>query len=151
MSVENTFQWLQSASYLLNAGQFENAIQECTNILNERSDCFLAYRIRAAAHLQLNHFQEAIDDCTKEFQLNKGSMKEDLIALTNRATIYNKVGDYEKALRDCNLVLQLSKHSQIREIPREALNQRTIAYNELGRYDDAMEDFTSYLEGTKFF
>ena len=64
---------------------------------------------------------------------------ESVVALSERANVYQQQGEWEKSLADLDAVIKLSPKSAI------ALNNRGFAYFQHGDLERAIVDFTAAL------
>jgi serine/threonine-protein kinase len=101
MSVE----YHSKAMGLLGLGYYKEAIQYFNKTLESsdnkefsRRELSYTYRGRGGAHLQLQNYREAVEDCTSAINLNP----EDPVNYNNRGAIYSLIGKFNEALEDYN-------------------------------------------------
>eukprot|EP00455_Lapot_gusevi_P022747 TRINITY_DN236_c0_g1_i1.p1 TRINITY_DN236_c0_g1~~TRINITY_DN236_c0_g1_i1.p1 ORF type:complete len:506 (+),score=151.41 TRINITY_DN236_c0_g1_i1:60-1577(+) len=97
---------------------------------------------RAAAHMKLTRWQEAVNDCTACLDINENYSK----AYVRRATCYSQLENYEEAVRDYEKALKLDpENSDLRQNIRQAKldlkrSKRKDYYKVLGVSRDAEEN-----------
>lgn len=87
----------------LEQGQYEQAIATFSQILLEATPAAASsYANRCLAHLYLNHYPEAVADCSQAIEIGSAGAEPYL----NRGLAYYRQGDFEAALADYTVFLQ---------------------------------------------
>ena len=94
---------------------YENAIKCYTEGIENSKDFKELYTNRALAHIKINKFKEAIDDCTRMLDFIEvfedgftKSAPNCIKGFLRRAQAYKELGQYEEALQDIEQVFKLS-------------------------------------------
>jgi tetratricopeptide (TPR) repeat protein len=125
----------------LERGQFQDAIVECNEAIQQNANNDEAYQIRGVANGQLGKNDLALSDYTQAIQINPLNEK----AYGSRAARLGALGRDEEALKDFNFAMKLG--------PCDAnlLIGRASTLETLGRYEPALEDCNKAIELDKSF
>ena len=84
---ESHYFYCERAQVKYDLGYYLGAIEDCTQIINSKSDITRAYFIRASAKKCLGNYQEALDDCDLAIYRCKGECEY----LTRLLTLRNQI------------------------------------------------------------
>ena len=91
----------------------------------------------AAVELEANgQLEEAIAELDEVVRINP----RDVVAYSNRGSIYNKLGQHQRAVESYNLALEVNPNFNV------LYNNRSIAYYSLGEYELALEDLIRFIK-----
>ncbi|MBH8576641.1 tetratricopeptide repeat protein [Nostocaceae cyanobacterium CENA369] len=116
-------------------GNYPEAIQDFTEVINLKHDFSSAYSNRCLAYLQLGDYQNAIADCNQALKLTPNNVEAHL----NRGLAYYRQGDYQAAIADDNQVIALNKNDF------RAYYNRGVARGMLGNHQQAISDYNLAL------
>lgn len=115
----------------LRNGQFQEALNDFSGMLEIESASFVALRGRGIAHFELNQFDDAINDLSIALSIQP----EDVIALRYRGEANRMRNRLENALVDLSRALELDPDDEF------ARQSRGQIYQQLGMNKEAMQDF----------
>ncbi len=123
--------YVQRAAALINKGEHEQAIADCTRAIELDPELALAYANRGGARVNRGEFEPAIADCSRALQLDP----QLAVAFANRGGAYIGKGDIERCIADCSQALALN--------PDEfhAYVNRGVALLNKGENKQAIKDF----------
>ncbi|KAL5706703.1 peptidylprolyl isomerase [Ranunculus cassubicifolius] len=93
----------KAAAYIVDDGDFEGGDEKLTKSL--RVSCWLNH---AACSLKLNHFQDAINLCSKVLEIDSGNVK----ALYRRAQAFISTSDLDLSELDIKKALEIDPHNR---------------------------------------
>ena len=96
------------ALVLFDQGKYEEAIAECTSVINLDQKNYYPYAIRASSYHAVNLQDKALDDINKSIDLNSYYGYAYAIRASIRITMKKTAGDYLQILDDCTEALQLN-------------------------------------------
>ena len=133
----NAEEYISRGTEALQRGQYSEAIEYFTKVIELKPGHAEAYYDRGNAYGGQGEYDRAIQDLTKAIEL-----KEDAEAYALRGGIYNIQGEYDRAIQD------LTKAIQLKEDYAEAYAFRGLAYcnKNKGEYDQAIQDLTKAIE-----
>lgn len=100
---ENVSAYQNRASVFYKQKRYDEAIADCTEVLNRKADNWNAKRLRAAAELGKSDWKAAFDDYSAILNANHN----DAEALEGRAYALMQTKDYDKAIADYSDVIRL--------------------------------------------
>ena len=121
----------QQANFLLLLGQFDQAIQAYSGIINRNPNFDGAHNNRGNAYVGIGKYDKAIADYDRAVELKP----DDADAYNNRGTAYSDKGDYDRAIADYDKAIVLDPDLS------DAYYNRGIAYDAQGKYDKAIVDY----------
>ena len=113
----NAEEYISRGTEALQRGQYSEAIEDFTKVIELKPGHAEAYYDRGNAYGGQGEYDRAIQDLTKAIEL-----KEDAEAYALRGGIYNIQGEYDRAIQD------LTKAIQLKEDYAEAYAFRGLAY-----------------------
>lgn len=119
----------ESGEVLQNNFRYAEALIEYNEAISLRPRFANAYRGRCSVHIQLNEYQNAVDDCDRALQLDP----QLTTTFSLRCVAYAWLEDYERAEADCNRAVVW--HPNL-----------ATTYNDLGRLQDQMGDYEASVE-----
>ena len=131
----NAEEYISRGTEALQRGQYSEAIEDFTKVIELKPGHAEAYYDRGNAYGGQGEYDRAIQDLTKAIEL-----KEDAEAYALRGGIYNIQGEYDRAIQD------LTKAIQLKEDYAEAYAFRGFSYRNKGEYDQAIQDLTKAIE-----
>jgi Mlc titration factor MtfA (ptsG expression regulator)/lipoprotein NlpI len=114
----------------LDAGSYDEASADFTEVIRRLPDFAAAYRERGWASAAKGESAAAFADLTRALRLDP----KDDIAYLQRARGYHVAGKLEKALRDFTRAIALAPHLTA------AYRERAVVWIELGEYEQAIDD-----------
>ncbi|MBY0547609.1 MAG: tetratricopeptide repeat protein [Candidatus Obscuribacterales bacterium] len=127
---------VENAQKLLEQGQFTEAIESLSTVLESDPDCVDAYLVRALASRKCGLMEASLSDYNK-FIANDSTRGD---AFYGRGFVHIKLGGYESAINDFSRVIEL----QPTEIG--AYINRGNAKCKAGRPADAIQDYEAALK-----
>ena len=121
----------QQADFLVMLGQFDQAIQAYSEVIEASLDDAAAYNNRGGAYLGKGEYDRAIADYDKTIALNPDYAD----AYNNRGNAYSAKGDSVRATEDYDKTIALNPDYA------DAYNNRGVAYADRGEYDKAIADY----------
>jgi tetratricopeptide (TPR) repeat protein len=95
---------LKSAVEHLMNGEYENAIEECTNVIRIDPESAVTYVMRARAYFELGNMDRAIADSTEAIRRDRNNAG----AYSIRGSANAAKGNIERAVADWNAVLRIN-------------------------------------------
>jgi tetratricopeptide (TPR) repeat protein len=92
---------LADVAALLKESKYQEAIDICSGIILEESDCYAAFNARSQIFLDLGKHEDALRDITKLIELRPNSP----CAFIERAALYLELGDDQLAIGDADFVI----------------------------------------------
>ena len=123
-------------------GQYSEAIQDFTKVIELNPDDAEAYYFRGSTYYsqgEHNHAIKAIKDFTKAIELNP----DDAETYHFRGFIHYSNGEYDHAIKDFTKAIELNPDYA------EAYLVRRAAYDSQGEYDHAIKDFHATAHYTR--
>jgi len=96
------------ALILFDQGKYEEAIEECTSVIDLDQNNYYPYAIRASSYNAVKLPDKALDDINKSIDLNSYYGYAYAIRASIRITMKKTAGDYLQILNDCTEALQLN-------------------------------------------
>ncbi len=127
---------LEKAKLALKMGQYRQAVEALTQLIETKAGDADIYFKRGLAHEKLGHNQRAISDYTKAL----GIRPKIETAFNNRGVIYYRLGEYRKAVEDFSHAVRLNPGYAL------AYYNRGNAYHAAGDLDRSIADFTRSIE-----
>jgi len=93
----------RSLEYIM-AGDYNNAIISCNNVIKADPNSVVSYTIRARAYYELNDLDKAITDCSQAIKIDKNNST----AYNIRGNSYGKKGDYKRAISDWQTAVRIN-------------------------------------------
>ena len=124
---------LDEGIFLLQSGDFENAINKINQSIDAKRDWEISYFYRAVAYQSMEKFDEAILDYTKAIQLNAkmtDAYYNRAYILLTRKDVENP--DIERAVVDLKIALEQDEKFV------DALYAMSAAQKKLGNYHEAL-------------
>lgn len=121
---------LNEAYSLFEQGDYQEAIEAATAIIEEYPEAAEAYLLRGVAYSQVNNINRAIDDFTRAIRI----LPYDWTAYTFRAGVYAQSGQIGDALNDYDTAIELNP----RYAP--AFTGRSLLLDQQGESDAAQID-----------
>jgi tetratricopeptide (TPR) repeat protein len=115
--------------------QFDRAISEFDQALQDNPKDALAYQWRGTAHSHQGDFDGAIKDLSEAIRLDPTLVT----AYVNRSFSYRSKGDLPHALADINSALKLDSSDP------NIVYRRGIIYSKMGELDKAIADFSAMI------
>ena len=84
-------------------GEFDKAIEDCTEAIQIDPQNASAYNNRASAWNKKGEFDKAINDCTEAIRIDP----EKAYAYKNRGNAWAKKGEFDKAIKDYNEAIRI--------------------------------------------
>ncbi|MDM9384224.1 tetratricopeptide repeat protein [Chlorogloeopsis sp. ULAP01] len=119
-------------------GNYDEAIQDFQQAIEEKKDFVAAYSNRCLANLKIEAYQNAIADCTQV--INLAPNKAD--AYLNRGLAYYRQGNYQAAIADDEKAIVLKPYDF------RAYYNRGVAQASLKNYQQAVADYNLALSQT---
>jgi tetratricopeptide (TPR) repeat protein len=136
---------LADAAALLKEGKYQEAIDICSGIILEESDCYAAFSARSRIFHDLGKHEDALRDIAKLIELRPNSP----CAFIERAAWYLELGDDQLAVSDADFVIATGDEYFI----NTAHFYRAVASFNLGQKQNLMDscdklplDFKSYVK-----
>lgn len=126
----------EEAMKKLEAGDFQGAIDELTNVIAIDPREVAAYAERSYAYNHIELFQNGLDDCEKALALEPNA----ILALNDRGIAFRALGQYDKAMADFNHTLSIFPRNATAHI------QRGYVFLDLHQPDKALADFDNAME-----
>jgi tetratricopeptide (TPR) repeat protein/CHAT domain-containing protein len=120
----------------LNAGNFNQAIEDFTEAIRLKPDYFDPYKFRGDVYYYSREYDRAIEDYNNAINLNPNDVRP----WNNRGLAYSGKGELDRAIEDFNKVIVLD------EKYANAWINRGSAYANKGEIDQAIEDYTQAIE-----
>ena len=120
-------------------GQYSEAIQDFTKVIELNPDDAEAYYFRGFTYYSKGGYDHAIEDFTKVIELNP----DDAEAYYFRGFTYYSKGGYDHAIEDFTKAIELNPDYA------EAYLVRRAAYDSQGEYDHAIKDFHATAHYTR--
>ena len=124
--------WLDKARAHYAAGDYDKAVEACTEALKADPDNVLALTRRGLAYIRLHNFDAAIQDFDRAIELNT----RDAAIYFNRGNAhYAGRSDYRQAITDYSKAIELD--------PRDTASHynRGLAYMKTHSFQEAIHDF----------
>lgn len=121
--------------------EYQQAIDRFTDAIEQdpsppNAKLAAAYSNRCLVHLELNHYPQAIADCTQSIRLNPANVESYL----NRGLAQYRAGNYPAAIADYNQLLDHAPEDY------RAWYNRGLAQFELQHYDAAIADYDQSIQ-----
>ena len=118
---EPTDRYFQSGSDRYSAGEYQEAIDEFSAMIEIDPDSGVVYNIRGLAYYQLEEYQLAVDDFAESIRLAPYAL-----VVTNRGSSYYQLGQYRRAIDDFDQSIRLDPDNA------RAYDWRAFSYGKLG-------------------
>lgn len=117
-------------------GQYENAVQELTKVIDKEPENLDAFRIRGSSFMKLNRYDDAVRDFEKAVVLapDRDGVYSDL----GTAWYYSK--NYEKALENYNIEIRKGHRNHL------VFFNRALCLEQLGQFNKALADIETALQ-----
>jgi tetratricopeptide (TPR) repeat protein len=119
-----------------NAGDYQGAIKDYSEVIKINPSIALAYSNRGLARAKLEDNRGAIEDCSQALNINSTLD----LAYLNRGLAYLNLKEWQKAIDDFSYALQSNA-----QLPY-AYSNRGAAYAELGKDQEALKDLDQALK-----
>ena len=126
----------QQANFLLLLGQFDQAIQAYSGIINRNPNFDGAHNNRGNAYVGIGKYDKAIADYDRAVELKP----DDADAYNNRGIAYDAQGKYDKAIVDYDMAIALNPENA------NAYNNRGAVYADISEYVRAIADYDKAIE-----
>ncbi len=126
-------EYLRRGAEALQRGQYSEAIESCTKVIERNPDYARAYSLRGVSYDSRGEYDKAIQNYTEAIKLEP--QVPDFYYL--RGVSYDSLGEYEKAIQDYTKMISLKPRSRI------AYYERGIARLHLREWEKAMSDLTT--------
>jgi len=127
---------LEHVEFLKMQNRFNDVLTICNRILTINSQVAEAYYYRGIAWMEKRNYPQALDDFTKDIELDPHSAESFL----GRAMVYNFQNKPDRAIADCEKAIELNSHLAF------AYFVRGLTYFYCGDYERALADFTFAIE-----
>lgn len=161
--------WIQQGDSAYASGNYEEALQLYSQILELDAEKDEIYNNRGMAYLNLKQYDQALADFSRAIELEGGTdvyynnrglvyyyqeQNEEALAdftkalemnrsdanyYANRGDVYNAMEDYDHALEDYNEALRID------DTRTATLNNRASVYFKQGKYEEAAADYTAAI------
>ncbi|MFM7791116.1 MAG: tetratricopeptide repeat protein, partial [Microcystis panniformis] len=95
--------WVRSGIEQLEAGNYQQALQDFNQSLEQENNLALAYNNRCLTEIYLQDYLHAWQDCTRSLQ----QQSDNYLAYFHRGLAFYRLGDYSQALTDYNQTIRL--------------------------------------------
>lgn len=129
---------IDSAEKEMKSGNTPKAIVILDKAIDENPDAFELYHARGRAYIELEKFQQAVDDFGKALQLNPESAE----VYNSRGLLFNALGYADEALADAEKAMQLASSGREKNV---ALNIRADGRRTKKDYPGAVADYEALL------
>ena len=128
--------YLYDANFYARQGQYEQAAEQYTKVLELDPQNTSAYFERGLAYISMGDYGSAANDYTHYIEIDPDSAS----AYNNRCWSLYKLEKYAEALPDCEQAVQMSRDDI------NILDSRARVYAGLGRTQEAIADFERIAE-----
>jgi tetratricopeptide (TPR) repeat protein len=101
---ETALAWFERGSAYLQAGDYEDAVKDFTNAIDNDPNFADAYYSRGRALGRIGKHEQAIADFTKTIALNPGNAN----VFADRGVAYGSLGQHESAIKDFTQAITLN-------------------------------------------
>ncbi len=129
---------LDQANQLYQQGEFAQAVNIYSQVLQIDPQNAIAYNQRGNAYRQLEQYDLCIGDYTQAIQ-NAASAAESATYYANRGAAYALQGDLQRALEDFTQAISLNPNFA------RAYESRAGIYQQLGKYTEMAADYSTFL------
>lgn len=135
-AVQEVETYINYAAYLSASGDYEGAVEACTEAIALDDSVPEAYFNRGIAYARLKRYEDALEDLSRAIELNP----DFVAAYYNRGNAYDDLGDKDNALDDYNHTLELDPQYF------KAYNNRGYIFMERREYQKAEVEFSQAIK-----
>jgi tetratricopeptide (TPR) repeat protein len=130
------------AAALWGMGKYEEALANCTLVIQLNPGSFWSYYQRAKLLYEADKFMEAIEDLNRAITLGdlQGDQTNVAEALCVRGVAYTRIGKYEEALKDITASIEADRNNA------RPYYIRARVYLTMGQHEQLIADLTAALE-----
>ena len=92
----------RKANEFFQSGEYEESLRFCNRLCSRRNDDFAAWELRTQVHIELGHYEHALDDALHAWELQSDSMD----ALELRSMTYSVNDMHQEAVNDLNALIE---------------------------------------------
>ncbi len=127
--------WVRSGIEQLEAGNYQQALQDFNQSVEQENNLALAYSNRCLTEIYLQDYLHAWQDCTRSLQ----QQSDNYLAYFHRGLAFYRLGDYPQALTDYNQTIRLKPTYY------QAYYNRGLVQAAMKNYPLALADFNQSL------
>jgi len=117
-------------------GAVDEAIAECSQVIELNPENVEAWHRRGYAHLEAHQYEKAIADWSKVIELDP----KIAAAWNNRGCAYGRMAKWDNSIADVSKAIELDPKSAV------AWHNRGLEYSNLNQWDKALADFSKAIE-----